>query len=241
MNKPIIIIIVLLYHLSANAQFMKSTAPIAPKKEHWRTIHGDRVPDYYYWMYDYFGKGPDSNQVIAHLKAENAYLEQVMSPSKKFRADLFNEMKSRIKEKDESVPVFKNGYFYYTRTEVGKQYYKYCRKKGNLDAKEEILLDVDQMAEGHAYFAASGFAVSEDNQKLAFGVDKVSRRQYEIRVKDLNTGQLLPDVIENTQGDPVWASDNKTIFYTTKNPVTLLWPASRAQGLARRMAVRRVV
>ena len=131
-------------------------------------------------------------------------------------------MKARIKEKDESVPVFKNGYYYYSRTEDGKQYYKYCRKKGTLDAKEEILLDVDQMAEGHSYFAATGFDVSEDNKLLAYGVDLVSRRQYSIHVKNLETGEILSDVIPNTEGDPCWAADNKTIFYTSKNPVTLL-------------------
>ena len=97
-------------------------------------------------------------------------------------------MKNRIKEKDESVPVFKNGYYYYTRTEAGKQYYKYCRKKGNLSAKEEVLLDVDAMAEGHAYFAASGFQVSQDNKLLATAVDTVSRRQYTIHIKNLETG-----------------------------------------------------
>ncbi len=201
---------------------MKAKAPIAEKKEHWRILHGDKVLDNYYWMYDFFGKGPDSTKVVDYLKAENAYLDQVMAGTKQMQADLFTEMKNRIKEKDESVPVFKNGYFYYSRTEDGKQYYKYCRKKGSLTAKEEILLDVDKMAEGHAYFAATGFDISEDNRYLAYGEDLVSRRQYTIRIKDLQTGQLLPDAIENTEGDPCWAKDNKTIFYTAKNPVTLL-------------------
>jgi oligopeptidase B len=222
MKKSIVLITLLFYILSVNAQFMKATAPIAAKKEHWRTIHGDKVLDNYYWMYDYFGKGPDSTKVVDYLKAENTYLDQVMIGTKQFQADLFTEMKNRIKEKDESVPVFKNGYFYYTRTEDGKQYYKYCRKKGNLDAGEEILMDVDKMAEGHAYYAASGFNISEDNRFMAYGVDLVSRRQYTIHIKDLQTGQILPDAIEDTEGDPCWANDNKTIFYTAKNPVTLL-------------------
>ena len=201
---------------------MKATAPIATKKEHWRSIHGDKVLDNYYWMYDFFGKGPDSTQVVDYLKAENKYLDQVMQGTKQFQADLFTEMKNRIKEKDESVPVFKNGYFYYSRTEDGKQYYKYCRKKGSLTAPEEVLLDIDKMAEGHAYYAASGFDISEDNRYLAFGVDLVSRRQYTIHIKDLQTGQILPDAVENTEGGPCWANDNKTIYYTAKNPVTLL-------------------
>lgn len=196
--------------------------PVAEIKPHVRDLHGDKVTDNYYWMYDYFGKGPDSSKVIEYLKAENAYTDTVMSGLKQFREDLFQEMKARIKEKDESVPVFKNGYYYYSRTEDGKQYYKYCRKKGSLSAPEEILLDVDKMAEGKAYFAAGGFAVSEDNKMLAYGVDEVSRRQYTIHIKNLETGEILKDAIVNTQADPTWANDNKTIFYTSKNPVTLL-------------------
>ncbi len=222
MRKSIVIISLFVYVLSVNAQFMKAKAPVAEKKEHWRILHGDKVPDNYYWMYDFFGKGPDSTKVVDYLKEENSYLDQVMGNTKQFQSDLFSEMKNRIKEKDESVPVFKNGYFYYTRTEDGKQYYKYCRKKGSLNAKEELLLDVDRMAEGHAYYSATGFDMSEDNRYLAYGVDLVSRRQYTIMIKDLQTGQILPDAIENTQGDPCWANDNKTIFYTAKNPVTLL-------------------
>ncbi len=222
MKKSIVLITLFVYVLSVNAQFMKAKAPIAEKKEHWRTLHGDKVLDNYYWMYDFFGKGPDSTKVVDYLKEENAYLDNVMKGTKQFQADLFTEMKNRIKEKDESVPVFKNGYYYYSRTEDGKQYYKYCRKKGSLTANEEILLDVDKMAEGHAYYAASGFDISEDNRYLAFGVDLVSRRQYTIHIKDLQTGQMLTDAIENTEGDPCWANDNKTIFYTAKNPVTLL-------------------
>lgn len=222
MKKSIVLFALFVYVISVNAQFMKAKAPIAEKKEHWRTLHGDKVLDNYYWMYDFFGKGPDSTKVVDYLKAENTYLDNVMAGTKQLQADLYTEMKNRIKEKDESVPVFKNGYFYYTRTEDGKQYYKYCRKKGSLTAPEEILLDVDKMAEGHAYYAASGFDISEDNRYLAFGEDLVSRRQYTIHIKDLQTGKILPDAIENTEGGPCWANDNKTIFYAAKNPVTLL-------------------
>lgn len=196
--------------------------PIAEIKQHNRTIHGDTVADNYYWMIDYFKKGPDSTNVVNYLTKENEYLDKMMVATKPLQEDLFKEMKARIKEKDESVPVFKNGYFYYTRTEDGKQYYKYCRKKENLDAKEEILLDVDEMAKGKEYFSATGFEVSNDNKLLAFGTDEVSRRQYVIQIKNLETGEIYKDAIKNTQGDPCWASDNKTIFYTSKNPVTLL-------------------
>lgn len=203
-------------------QWPNPKAPVALQKEHLRTIHGDTVNDPYYWMYDYFGKGPDSTTVVNYLKEENKYTDSLMSGTKAFREKLFTELKGRIKEKDESVPVFQNGYFYYSRTEDGKQYYKYCRKKGSLDAKEEILLDVDKMAEGKPYFSASGFEISEDNKLLAYGIDEVSRRQYTIYIKNLETGEIYKDAIKNTQGDPCFASDNKTIFYTSKNAVTLL-------------------
>ncbi|MFD2585007.1 S9 family peptidase [Pedobacter vanadiisoli] len=197
-------------------------APIAEIIPHQRVIHGDTVTDNYYWMIDYFKKGPDSTKVVNYLKAENAYLDTMMKSTDKFQADLFKEMKGRIKEKDESVPVFKNGYYYYSRTEDGQQYFKYCRKKGSLSAPEEILLDVDQLAKGHAYYSATGFSISPDNKLLAYGVDMVSRRQYTIQVKNLETGETLKDAITNTQGAVAWANDNKTFFYTSKNPVTLL-------------------
>jgi oligopeptidase B len=152
-------------------------APVAIQKEHIRTIHGDTVNDPYYWMYDYFGKGPDSSNVIHYLKEENAYTDTMLAGTKSLQENLFKELKGRIKEKDESAPVLNNGYYYYTRTEDGKQYYKYCRKKGSLNAAEEILLDVDQMAEGKPYYALSGFNISDDNKLLAFGVPLKIRRE----------------------------------------------------------------
>lgn len=199
-----------------------ATPPTAEIKPFSRILHGDTVVDNYYWMIDYFKKGSDSTKVVDYLIAENKYLDTMMSGTKTLQADLFKELKGRIKEKDESVPVFKNGYFYYSRTEEGKQYYKYCRKKGSLEGKEEVLLDVDQLAEGLPYYSATGFSVSPDNNLLAFGVDKVSRRQYEIHIKNLSTGKIVKETVPNTEGDPTWAADNKTLFYTAKNPVTLL-------------------
>ncbi|MBX3253038.1 MAG: S9 family peptidase [Chitinophagaceae bacterium] len=196
--------------------------PVAEIKPHVRVLHNDSVTDNYYWLNDYFKKGPDSVKVIKYLEEENAYTDTMMSGTKTLREKLYNEMKSRIKEKDESVPVYKNGYYYYSRTEDGKEYYKYCRKKGNLDAPEEILLDVDEMAKEHAYYSATGFNISEDNKLLAFGVDTVSRRQYTIHIKNLETGEIYMDMIRGTGGESEWASDNKTLFYTQNNPVTLL-------------------
>lgn len=202
--------------------FKQATPPIAEKKEHLRVIHNDTVVDNYYWMYDFFGKGPDSTQVVDYLKAENAYLDTVMSGTAEFQKALYSEMKGRIKETDESVPVFENGYYYYRRQEEGKEYYKYCRKKGNLDASEEILLDVDKMAEGQAYYSIGGVAISEDNELMAYCVDNVSRRQYTIYFKNLETGEMYDETISNTDGDITWANDNKTVFYVSNNPNTLL-------------------
>jgi len=196
--------------------------PAAEIKPYTRSIHDDEVIDNYYWMIDFFKKGPDSLKVVSYLEEENKYVSEMMRDTKDLQEKLFTEMKNRIKEKDESVPVFKNGYYYYVRTEDGKQYYKYCRKKGNLNAPEEVLLDVDAMAEGFEYYSLTGFQVSPDNNLLAYAEDTVSRRQYTIRIKNLVTGELLPDQIHSTNGNLAWANDNKTLFYTANNPETLL-------------------
>lgn len=197
-------------------------APVAEQIEHIRSIHGDTVADPYYWMIDYFKQGPNSDKVIAYLQAENTYLDTMMAATKPFQEKLFEEMKGRIKEQDESVPYFKKGYYYYSRTEEGKQYYKFCRKKGSLEAPEEVLLDVDELAEGHSYYSATGFSISPDNKLMAYGVDTVSRRQYTIHIKHLETGKLYTESIPGTTGSVAWANDNKTFFYTKNNPHTLL-------------------
>ncbi|QBQ43124.1 S9 family peptidase [Sphingobacterium psychroaquaticum] len=203
-------------------EWPSATAPLAEAKAFKRIIHGDTVQDNYFWMNDYFKKGPDSNKVIQYLEAENAYTAAMLKDTEPFQGKLFDEMKARIKEKDESVPYLENGYYYYRRTEEGKQYYKLCRKKGNLNAPEEVLLDIDALAEGFPYYAVGGFSVSPDNKLLAYGVDTVSRREYVLHVKNLETGEILKDRVARTEGDAVWANDNKTLFYTAKNPVTLL-------------------
>lgn len=197
-------------------------APDAEQKEHTRIIHGEKVKDPYYWMNAFFKKTKDSTKVIDYLNQENNYVSQMMADTEKFQEDLFIEMKSRIKEKDESVPMFVNGYYYYTRTDDGMQYFKYCRKKGSLDAPEEVLLDIDKMAEGHSYYSARGFNISPNNNLLLFAVDNVSRRQYKLYLKDLTTGEVTYQGIENTSGGTAWANDNKTFFYTANNPETLL-------------------
>lgn len=199
-----------------------TTPPIAAIKAHERDIHGEKIPDNYFWLNDFFKEGPDSTNVVAYLQAENAYTDSMMLHTTALQEKLFTEMRARIKEKDESVPFLKNGYYYYTRTEEGKQYFKFCRKKENLQASEEVLLDIDDMAKDHPYYSASGFNVSDDNNLLAFAVDTVSRRQYTIYVKNLATGEIYQDAIRNTDGGSEWAADNKTLFYIENNARTLL-------------------
>ena len=179
-------------------------------------IHGDTRVDDYYWLND-----REDKEVIAYLESENAYYQQLTAHTKDFQEDLFLEMKSRIKEDDESVPYKTNGYFYITRYETGKEYPIYARKKESLDAKEEILFNCNDLALEHDFFNLSGVSISPDNKLAAFGTDTVSRRQYFIQIKNLGTGEVYPDKIDNTTGGSVWAADNKTLFYTKKDPVTL--------------------
>src|SRR4030095_1034183 len=175
-------------------------APIAEKKAKELAAHGDVRIDNYYWMNDYFKKGPDSGSVVEYLNAENAYLDTMLSGAKDLRNKLFVELKARIKEKDESVPYKDNGYWYYYRFEEGKQYPVYCRKKEALNASEEIIHDANKAAEGKSYYAVSGLQVSDDNKLMAVGEDDVSGRLYTLRVKNLATGDYFPETISNTQG-----------------------------------------
>ena len=196
--------------------------PIAMQKEYVRIIHGDTVADPYFWLKDYYAKGPDSSKVIDYLNAENAYTEKMMSGTVQLQEQLFQEMKGRVPEDDATAPIFDNGYYYYTRTEAGSQYFKYCRKKGTLEASEEVLLDVDQMAKGKSFFSVTGYDMSDDNNLLAYAVDEIGRRQYTIHIKNLKTGETYKDAIRGTKGDPCFAADNRTIFYTSNNAQTLL-------------------
>ncbi|MEO6548496.1 MAG: S9 family peptidase [Ferruginibacter sp.] len=197
-------------------------APVAEIIPYEMLAHGDQRIDNYYWMNDFFRKSQQSYKVVAHLEAENKYYAAMMAGTELLQQNLYTEMKARIKEQDESVPVFKNGYYYYSCLIEGKDYFVYCRKKESLDAPEEILLDVNTMAEGHSYYSATGFAVSPDNTLLAYGIDTHSRREYAIYIKNIASGEIYNEVIMGTEGSAVWANDNKTIFYTSKNPVTLL-------------------
>ena len=205
-----------------------STPPDAAKKPHEMTIHGDTRVDDYYWMRltdeQKSAKEKDSHtqEVVDYIDAENDYTESRLKHTKKFQDKLFDEIVDRIKKDDESVPYLDNGYFYYTRYEKGKEYAIHCRKKESLDGEEEILLDENVLAKGHDYFAVGGMDVSPDNQWMSYGVDLVSRRIYTIYFKNLVTGDVLKETIPNSTGSVAWANDNKTVFYTSKNEVTLL-------------------
>jgi len=190
--------------------------PVAEKKSKELTIHGDTRLDNYYWL-----RERENPEVIAYLEAENAYRESLMKETEALQDELYAEIVGRIKQTDESVPYMKNGYYYYTRFEEGFEYPVYCRKKGSLDAEEEVMLNVNAMAEGYTYYSVSGLSVSQNNRYLSFGVDTVSRRKYTIHIKDLESGELLTDNIPLTTGGSTWANDNKTLYYTRKDEQTL--------------------
>lgn len=192
------------------------TPPKAAKKAHRLEKHGDVRTDPWYWL-----RERDNEEVLEYLRAENSYYQAMTSHTREFQERLFQEMKSRIKEDDSSVPYKRNGYWYITRYESGMQYPVYTRHKESLEAPEEVLFDGNQMAEGFEFFDLRGISISPDNRLAAFGVDTYSRRQYNIRIKNLDTGEVYPDLLENTTGSSVWAADNKTLFYTRKDPVTL--------------------
>ena len=178
--------------------------------------HGNVRIDNYYWLND-----RENPEVIDYLHKENEYYQKSTAHTQPFQKELFEEMKARIKEDDESVPYFYNGYFYITRFEIGKNYPIHSRKKGSLEAAEEILFDCNEMAKDFSYFNLNGISISEDNKWVSFGIDTVSRRQYTIHIKNLETNEILPLKIENTTGGATWANDNQTIFYSRKDEVTL--------------------
>jgi len=191
-------------------------APIAKKIDTVLSNHSVDRLDPYFWM-----NNRDSKEVLDYLEAENNYYKQETKDTEAFQETLFEEMKSRIKEDDESVPFKKNGYWYITKFEKGKEYPIYTRRKETLEAPEELLFDCNQMAEGFSYFHLGSFSVSPDNKLAVYSVDTVSRRQYTLYVKDLVSGQILDDKIVNTSGSASWANDNKTLFYSQKDEQTL--------------------
>jgi oligopeptidase B len=193
--------------------------PVAEKRDHAVQAAAGTRNDEYYWLRDDTRKNAD---MLAYLEAENAYADAVMAPLKPLRDKLYAEMTGRLKQDDSSVPYRERGYWYYTRFEPKQDYAIYARRPGTMDAPEEVLLDGNAMAAGLGYFAIGDLVVSQDNKLAAFAQDTNGRRQYQVRFKDLATGKLLPDTIENAEPNLVWADDNRTVFYIDKDPVTLL-------------------
>ncbi len=190
--------------------------PVAKVIPHRLEKHGHVRVDNYYWLRD-----RDNPEVIKYLEDENAYTAAMMAHTADLQEKLFREFKARIKQTDISVPFLRDGYYYYTRTEEGRNYPIYCRKKGSLDSPEEVLLDVNAVAEGHKFCSVSPPAVSPGQDLMAYAVDTVGRRFYTIRFKNLATGEVLADVIPNVTANIAWANDNRTVFYAKQDPVTL--------------------
>ncbi len=191
-------------------------APIAKRVPKTLEIHGDARTDDYFWL-----RERENPEVIKYLEAENAYLDAKLGHTKAFQEKLFEEIKGRIKQDDSSAPYKYKDYYFYTRFEEGKQYPVYCRKQGTLDALEDVMLDVNNLAAGHDFCQVSGLRASEDQKLAVYGADFVGRRFYTLRVRDLAADQDLPDTIENVTGNVVWANDNRTLFYTKQDPETL--------------------
>lgn len=201
----------------------KLAAPVADTIPYVHEMHGDKRPDPYFWMRltdaQKLAPTPDeaTQRVITYLQNENSYLNSMMEELKPLQDTLFEEIKGRIKQNDESVPYKYNGYWYITRFEEGKEYAIRSRKKETLDGKEEILLNENELAEKYKYYATAGRNISPDNKIYAYGEDTLSRRQYMIKFKNVETGEMMADAIPNTEGSVVWSNDNKTLFYTKKD------------------------
>ncbi|NQT79201.1 MAG: S9 family peptidase [Candidatus Aminicenantes bacterium] len=204
--------VISLLFLMSSACSKKVKPPVAEKIPKELTIHEHTRVDNYYWLNE-----RENPKVIDYLIAENEYKEAVMKHTEEFQETLFNEIVGRIKKTDMSVPYKDSGYYRYSRYVEGNEYPIYCRKKGSPEADEEILLNVNEMAEGYDFYNVAGYSESSNNNIIAFGVDTVSRRKYTIYFKNLTTGEMLLDKIPNTTGRAVWANDNKTVFYSIKD------------------------
>lgn len=210
-------VLILTVFYSQNLNIMSQIVePKAPKKEHVFEEFGNKRIDNYYWM-----NQRDSEPVMKYIQEENDYTLDVMKDTEELQNELYLEITGRIKEREESVPYFFNGYWYYSRYEEGKEYQINYRKKSSLDAQEEVLIDQNELAKDKAYFALGGLQVSPNNKLIAYGYDDISRRQYKVRIMNIETGILFDEVIENTAGSAYWANDNNTLFYVVKDPQTL--------------------
>ena len=221
----ICVIIITFFYL--NKKDAKNKIIMAKKIPTKFIYHSDTIIDNYSWMRlsdsqkNSEIKDEQTQDVLDYLNSENKYLKNEMKDTESFQSDLFNEFKSRIKQDDESVPVEYNGYTYYTKFDLGEDYPCHFRKKNSANSEEELLLNLPEMAKNSSYFSLGDRSISEDNRLMAYSIDNISRREYTIYIKDLKTGELLKDKIPNTTGGITWANDNKTIFYTKKDEITL--------------------
>lgn len=211
-----LILFVLVHSGSHGEDSANMTPPIAKRVPKSLETHGHVRVDDYYWL-----RERENPEVISYLEAENAYTEKMLAHTETFQEALFEEIKGRIKQDDRSVPYKLKDYFYYSRFEQGMQYPVYCRKRGSLDNPEEIMLDMEEMAKGHEFYAVSGRAVSFNQDILAYAEDTRGRRIYAIRFKNLHTGETLTDVIPEVTGNMTWANDNRTLFYAKQDLTTL--------------------
>jgi len=202
---------------AAQAQ-QEPAPPVAKVVPQELVAHGHTRMDDYFWL-----RERENPEVIAYLEAENAYTDAVMGHTASFQEALFEEMRGRIKETDESVPYKLDDYWYYTRWEEGREYPIYARRRGSMDAPEELMFDANEFAEGHGFFSGGPRGVSFGQDIMAFATDTVGRRFYTLRFKNLTTGEILDDVIPDVTGNVAWANDNRTVFYTKQDPETLRW------------------
>ena len=212
------------YWLATTIPTASGTPPVAKTDPKVDTVHGETRLDNYFWL-----REKSNPEVIEYLEAENRYTDAMMQHTDDFQEQLYQELLGRIKETDLSVPEKIGDYYYYSRTEEGKQYPIYCRKKGSLEAEEEILLDQNALAEGNEYLEIGVYKISPNHQLLAYSTDTTGGESYTLYVKDLNTGQLLADQIPNTYYSVEWANDNQTLFYTTLDPAKRPYKLHRHQ------------
>ncbi len=214
MRKVGLLVLATVLTLAADKFASPPAPPTAKKVPNVTEVNGHKLVDNYYWLRD-----KTNPEVKVYLESENAYTDAVMKPTESLQKRLYDEMLGRIKETDVEVPYKKGDYFYYTRTEAGKQYPIRCRRKGSMEAPEEVLLDVNELAKGQIFMALGEFEVSDDGNLLAYSTDNTGFRQYVLAVKDLRTGKTLPDHAERI-GSVAWANDNKTFFYTIEDAQT---------------------
>ena len=204
----------LMAQVSQHGHAAAPAIPVAERRPHVDTLHGDVRKDDYFWL-----RVKSDPAVRAYLEAENKYADAVLAPLTPLREQLYKEMLGRIKQTDLSVPTRDRGYLYYTRTVEGQQYPIFARKRGSTEAPEQVLLDLNEMAKGQSFMSVAAFTVSDDGNLLAYSYDSTGYRQYALRVKDLRSGQLLPTAAERVTS-VAWSADNRTLFYTVEHPVS---------------------